>query len=494
MAAWIVGGAGAAVAVAESRAAPTGRRTNFLVILCDDLGYGDLGCFGHPVIRTPALDRLAGEGLRLTSCYAAAPVCSPSRAGLLTGRNPNRLGVYDWIPNKHVMHMQDDEVTIAERLRAAGYATGHFGKWHCTGKFNSPAQPQPGDQGFDYWFSTQNNAGPSHHNPANFVRNGEWIGATEGYSCQIVTDEAIEWLRKKRPAEQPFFAFVCFHETHEPIASPPELAARYPNAVTPEQALYFANVTNVDLAVARLLEALDAIGEADNTLVLFTSDNGPETLNRYPGGNGARCYGSPGPLRGMKLHIYEGGIRVPAILRWPGRARAGTVSDEPVCSLDLLPTFCAIAGVEPPRDRPIDGASFLPMLDGRPIERKTPLFWFYGMALTPPKAALREGDWKLVAHWDIEETFDRATPEAVRAIKRAKLVDFELYNLREDIGEKRDLAAEQPARVEALARRLRELFGQIQKEGPTWPAPASRPASQPAASKPTSSGCAAIVG
>lgn len=461
-----------------SRSAPAATndakpRTNFLVILCDDLGYGDLACFGHPQVKTPTLDRLAAEGIRFTSCYSAAPVCSPSRAGLLTGRNPNRFGIYDWIPGKHPMHMGAREITIAQLLREAGYATGHFGKWHCNGQFNSPAQPQPGDHGFDHWFSTQNNAGPSHLNPVNFVRNGEPVGDTDGYSCQVVADEAIGWLRTIRPADKPFFAFVCFHETHEPIASPPELAAKYPQAENANQALYFANVTNMDRAVSRLLQTLDELGEAENTLVFFSSDNGPETLNRYGEGS-ARCYGSPGPLRGMKLHIYDGGIRVPGIIRWPGHTRPGQVVDEPACSLDLLPTFCAIAGIEPPRDRPLDGTSLLPVFENRPVKRSTPLFWFYCLALSKPKLAMRDGDWKLVAHWDVGPGLSGVGPEAIRAVKKARLTDFELYNLREDIGEKRDLAQQQPQRVQAMAGTLRELFSQVQEECPVWPATMKR--------------------
>ena len=151
-------------------------RPNFVVILCDDLGYGDLACYGHPHIKTPHLDKLATQGMRLTSCYAAAPVCSPSRAGMLTGRTPNRSGVYNWIPGNHVMHLRKDEVTVAAMLKNSGYDTAHVGKWHCNGKFNSPAQPQPGDHGFNHWFATQNNAAPSHKNPRNFVRNGKSVG------------------------------------------------------------------------------------------------------------------------------------------------------------------------------------------------------------------------------------------------------------------------------------------------------------------------------
>ncbi|GMU22781.1 MAG: sulfatase [Phycisphaerae bacterium] len=441
-------------------------RTNFLIVLCDDLGYGDLSCYGHPSIQTPNLDRLASQGMRLTSCYAAAPVCSPSRVGLLTGRNPNRTGVYDWIPAGHPMHMRRQEVTIAQLLKRAGYVTGHFGKWHCNGQFNSPLQPQPGDHGFDYWFSTQNNAHPNHQSPANFVRNGQPAGPAEGYSCQVVTDEAIGWLRRQRTAEKPFFAFVCFHEPHEPVASPRELMACYPHAKSPDQAAYFANVTNVDQAVGRLLSALDELGEAKRTFVLFTSDNGPETLNRYRGAS--RSYGSPGPLRGMKLHIYEGGIRVPGIIRWPGHTRPDQEVDEPVSNVDLLPTFCAIAGIGPTAGRSLDGTSILPIFEGRALERTTPLFWFYSLAISNPKLALRDGDWKLVAHWDPVANFKGLEPESIRALKQARLTSFELYNLREDPGERDNLADGETQRVKAMADKLQRLFGEVQEECPVW--------------------------
>ncbi|MEE3221148.1 MAG: sulfatase-like hydrolase/transferase, partial [Planctomycetota bacterium] len=205
-------------------------RPNIVVILCDDLGYGDLACYGHPHIKTPNLDRLAAAGIRLTACYSAAPVCSPSRVGLLTGRVPNRAGVYDWIPAaggpradaRDQVHMRREETTIAHLLKTAGYATCLSGKWHCNSYFNSPKQPQPGDSGFDHWFATQNNAAPSHENPVNFVRNGKRVGKLQGYSCQLVIDEAINWLDRlaKKSPQQPFFLFATFHEPHEPVASP----------------------------------------------------------------------------------------------------------------------------------------------------------------------------------------------------------------------------------------------------------------------------------
>jgi arylsulfatase A len=434
-----------AVASAQDAAEP---RPNFVVILCDDLGYGDLGCFGHPTIKSPNLDKLAAEGLRLTDCYASAPVCSPSRAGMLTGRTPHRLGIYDWIPAGSPMHLQSKEITVASILKQAGYATWHVGKWHCNGKFNSPDQPQPGDHGFVHWMSTQNNAGPSHRNPVNFVRNGKPVGPITGYSSALIVDEAISLL-SARKADQPFGLFVWFHSPHEPVATAEEFVKPYAAvAKTADEAEYFGNVTQTDHEIGRLLRKLDEIGARDNTLVFFTSDNGPETLNRYKTAN--RSYGTPGPLRGMKLHLYEGGIRVPGIVRFPGRVKAGTVSAEPVINLDVLPTLCAPAGRPVPADRAIDGADISPIFAGRPITRKTPLYWRYDKALGWPKEAMRDGDWKLLT--------DAAAGR------------FELYNLRADVAEKNDLSAKEPERVKAMAAALAELHRQVATEAPRWPA------------------------
>jgi len=446
----------------------TESRPNFVVILCDDLGYGDLACYGSETIKTPHLDYLASQGIRLTDCYSSAPVCSPSRAGLLTGRVPSRVGVYDWIPGGHVMHLREKEVTLATLLQDAGYATCHVGKWHCNGEFNSPAQPQPGDHGFEHWFATQNNASPTHHNPKNFVRNGKPVGQLEGYSCLIVADEAIRWLKEERDKSKPFFQFVCFHEPHEPIDSPPELVAKYPQATKRGEALYYANVTNMDAAVGRLMEALDNLKLADNTLVFFTSDNGPETLNRYRGA--WRSHGSPGPLRGMKLHLYEAGIRVPGILRFPGRTKPGQVVSEPVSALDILPTFCELAGVKTPSDRALDGASFTALFRDEPVKRDTPLYWHYHRSIGEPKAAMRLGDWMILGHWDGPALGPGGSlrPGDMKLIKESKLVDFELFNLKDDLSQERNVANRFPDRLSELRRLLVAKYQEVQKEGPTW--------------------------
>ncbi|GIW81547.1 MAG: arylsulfatase [Gemmatales bacterium] len=450
-----------AVTTASLGAAPM---PNFVVVLADDLGYGDLACYGHRRIKTPNLDRLAKEGLRLTSCYAGHPNCSPSRTALMTGRTPYRVGVYNWIPMLSPMHVGKDEITIATLLRKHGYTTCHTGKWHLNGRFNLPGQPQPSDHGFDHWFSTQNNALPNHHNPDNFVRNGKEVGRIEGYSAHIVVDEAINWLKDGRDKSKPFFLFVCFHEPHEPIASDPKYTRLYPSK-DPSLSAHHGNITQMDDAFGRLDRALAELGLRDHTFLFFTSDNGPAITSIHP-------HGSAGPLRGKKGHLYEGGIRVPGIVRWPGHTKPGSVSDEPVSGVDLLPTLCAITGIDVPKDRAIDGASFLPVLEGKSIERKTPLYWQFLYASSRPKVALRDGDWKILAHLDVAEPERGADirDEDMKAIKTAKPVSFELYNLANDIGETKDLAEENPQKLQELATKLQKMHAEVSKEGPVWPA------------------------
>jgi arylsulfatase A len=455
---------------------------NIVVILCDDLGYGDLGCYGHPHIKTPNLDRMAQEGIRYTSCYSAAPVCSPSRVGLLTGRSPNRAGVYDWIPaaNKDTVrpdareqvHLRTSEVTIPRLLKTAGYATCLSGKWHCNAIFNSPAQAQPGDAGFDHWFATQNNASPSHENPVNYIRNGKSVGPLNGYSCQLATDEALSWIEGKGASnsdQDPFFLFLAFHEPHEPVASPKELVDQYRDlAVDEDQAQYFANVANVDIAVGRLLKALKDSGKEENTLVLFTADNGPETLRRY--GGAGRSYGSPGPLRGMKLWTTDAGFRVAGIARWPGIVKGGQVISTPVSALDFLPTFCELAGVEVPSALAQDGTSLARDLSGASIEREKPLLWCYYNAINEHRVAMRDGDWKVLARLDegaIGKLSNLHSGNAVR-VKSATLTDVEIYRVTNDIGESRNLALENPKELHTLTSKLKKAYDDLIKNSHVW--------------------------
>ena len=308
-------------------------------MLADDLGYGDLACFGNKGVHSPHLDKLAAEGAKFTDFYSAAPVCSPSRGGLLTGRISQRLGIRDWIPAGSGIFLRPGEVTIAHLLKEAGYRTFHAGKWHLNSKTDG-SEPTPGDAGFEHWLYTQNNAAPNHLNPTNFIRNGEPAGQLEGPSSHIVVAEAIAFL-EAHPG-QPFFLNLWFHETHEPVAAADEFLELYPSEKNVDRRHYLGDISQMDAAVGKLLAYLDKHGLRDNTLVLFSSDNGPETLDRYP--TATRSYGSAGSLRGRKLHITEGGCRVPGILRWPGHVTPGRVVSEPICSVDLLPTFLRDCG------------------------------------------------------------------------------------------------------------------------------------------------------
>ena len=426
-------------------------KPNIVVFLCDDLGYGDLSSYGHPFIKTPNIDKLAETGIKMTNFYSAAPVCSPSRVGLLTGRSPNRAGVYDFIPGpkksedlRDQVHLQKGEETLPAMLKTIGYETALVGKWHCSSLFNNPAQPQPDYFGFDHWYATHNNASPSHQNPKNFVRNGEKVGQQEGFSCQLVVDEAMSWL-DNRKGDNPFYLQVTFHEPHEPVASPEDLVQEYlPYSNGLAEAEFFANVANVDKAVGRLLDYLKENG-ADNTIVIFTSDNGPETFTRYPGAK--RTFGQTGGLKGRKLWTTEAGIRVPGIVNWIGKPMFNGTTDAVVSALDFLPTLAEITGAQLP-NRELDGESFLPLLKTGKFKRSTPLLWGFYNALNEHKVAMRHGDYKILARLKNEGEY---LPQIMNVyegnetlIKSSQLTDFELYNLMEDQAESVNLIDEKP--------------------------------------------------
>jgi arylsulfatase A len=452
-------------ATAAEQAAAAGSRPNVIFLLLDDAGWTDTGAFGGRML-TPHLDRLAAEGMSFTDAHSPAPNCSPSRAGILTGRIPARTGIYSYLPEGHPMHLRAEEITVAELARQAGYRTGHFGKWHLSDPDNR-SQPGPLDQGFEMSFSTLNNAEPSHRDPVNFRRNGQRVGKIEGYSCQIVVDETLAWLEAIGAGQEnaaPFLACVWFHEPHTPIASPPELVEacleRHPD-LNRRQAEYLANIENVDRAVGRLLAWLDRRGLARDTLIWFTSDNGP--LNAF----------SKGELRGLKSNVWEGGHRVPAIVRWPGRIQPGSQCAVPVSGIDFLPTFCELAGVQPPADRTIDGVSLVPLWSGRErdFHRPTPLYWYFYRL--NPSLAMRDGDWCLVAHTD-----DADRPKAHQLLREdmprvlaSKPVRWQLYHLGRDLGQTRDLSDAEPQRLEQMKRQLAELHAEVLADGVDWDIP-----------------------
>ena len=419
---------------------------NVILFLADDLGYGDLGCFGNSVIQSPNLDAFAKQGVRLTQCYSASAVCSPSRSALLTGRTPYRNGVYTWLAENSEVHLRRSEVTLPTLLQKAGFATAHTGKWHLNGLFNNPAQPQPGDHGYDWWMATQNNAAPSHENPSNFVRNGTPVGEMQGYSAPLVVGEAMNWLREKRDPAKPFFLTVWTHEPHYPIKSDSKFKALYPQLADDVQREHHANVTQMDAAFGQLVKTLSELKLEENTFVFFTSDNGPE-------GDGIKSpgRGSTGGLRGRKRDLHEGGIRVPGIARWPGKIRANSTLEVPVIGSDLLPTVLALTGVDAASlgNRTLDGVNILPLLrsSSKNVERTQPLFWRLDMAPNA-KIAMRVGDLKILSDTN------RQT--------------FEMYDLNKDPQETTDLQESRPVEFVELKQRLLTHNESIEAEGPDW--------------------------
>jgi len=430
---------------AEKRSVP-----NIVLILVDDLGWTDVGCFGSDLYRTPNVDRLAREGLRFTNAYSACTVCSPTRAALMTGKYPARLHLTDWIPGHDRpyarLRIPDwtkllplEEVTLAEALHAAGYATAHVGKWHL-----GPQGFWPTDQGFDVNVAGCDwGAPPSYYWPYRAgqreIANLPLTPGTQGqYLTDRLADEAVRVVRNLH--QQPFFLYLAPYQVHMPKQPKREYVPAYEARVRPgmkhTDASYAAMVQSMDELVGRVLRALDETGVADRTLVIFTGDNGGLShlfgVHRGPTDNA--------PLRAGKGSAYEGGVRVPLVVRWPGRVRPGGVCREPVSTVDFYPTALAAAGVPGAarHNAQVDGRSLVPVLERptAPLGRQA-IYWHYphyhpGGAT--PYGAVRAGDWKLIEFYED--------------------MHVELYNLADDIGESRNLAAAQPQITDRLRNRL----------------------------------------
>ena len=420
---------------ATARAEGQVSKPNIVVFLADDMGWGDSATYGHELIQTPNLDKLASQGVKFTQCYSACGVCSPSRSAILTGRTPYRNGVYRHLSGNHEAHLRSSEITYPKLLKTIGYETCHVGKWHLNSRqqFNTPKYPQPDDHGYDYWMATHNNAEPSHENPNNFVRNGKPVGELKGFSAPLVAAEASRWLSEVRDDSKPFALSIWIHEPHAPIATDSKFSSLYGDH---KNSTYMGNITQLDHALGKVMSALDAEGVSDNTLLIFTSDNGPV----------AKHGGTTGGLRGGKRSDHEGGIRVPGLARWPGHIKPATVSDVPVIGTDIFATVLDIAGIPLPADRTIDGVSMLPAFDGKPLDRKVPLFWRTHVSPPSDRVALRIGDWKLVG----DET----------------LTKFQLYEIQKDWKEETDLSKKMPQRTESMKKQLFEVWKQIESEGP----------------------------
>ncbi|WP_442512197.1 sulfatase family protein [Novipirellula sp. SH528] len=421
-------------------------RPNIVVFVADDMGWGDSSTYGNELIQCPNLDKLAAQGVKCTQFYSACAVCSPSRSAILTGRTPYRNGVWRHLSGNHQAHLRKSEITYPKLLKTIGYETCHVGKWHLNSlpQFNNPEFPQPGDHGYDYWMTTHNNASPSHKNPDNFVRNGEPVGELQGYSAPLVAAEATKWLSEKRDKSKPFALSVWVHEPHAPIATDPKFSDLYNGH---DNSTYMGNITQLDHALGQVMDTLDREGVSDNTLLIFTSDNGPV----------GKFGGTTGGLRGGKRSDHEGGIRVPGIVRWPGHIEPGTTSDIPVIGTDIFTTVLDIVSIPLPSDRTIDGVNMLPALVGKPVQRKVPLFWRTHVSQPGDRVALRIGDWKIVGN--------------------DTLTKFQLYEIQKDWQEKNDLAAQMPEKTEEMKQILFKVWKDIETEGPNqwWESERNKP-------------------
>jgi arylsulfatase A-like enzyme len=401
---------------------------NIVFVFCDDLGFGDLGCYGNRIIKTPNLDRMAKEGLLFTNFTVSCCVCSPSRVGVMTGQFPSRLGFHGHVatvesnlrrgmPN----YLDPDVATITKLFKSAGYATGHFGKWHMGGPHDKTAPP-PEEYGIDLSATVCSNG-------TGFIKEGD----TRAESSMRIMQHTMDFIEAN--TDKPFFINCWLIDPHAVLAPNEEQLARYPElesrakGFTGATQVYNAVITDVDVQVGRLLDQLDRLGISENTLVVFSSDNGPSPIWGISTAHSGA--GNVGPLRGCKASLYEGGIREPFIVRWPGHTPSDMVDDITVISgVDLLPTFCSLAGIEVGEDLKLDGQDMLPALLGTPVERLKPLMWEYRFSpwgrhiQKSPMLAMRDGDWKLMMNPDGSRT--------------------ELYNLRKNPCEVDNLANENP--------------------------------------------------
>lgn len=389
---------------------------NVVLIVSDDQGYADISCYPHPEeVSTPNIDRIASEGARMTNGYASCPVCAPTRAGLLTGRYHQRFGFYTAADSR--AGLPRSEITLAKLLQNEGYATGVFGKWHLG--YEPPFRPL--ERGFDTFYGFLGHGGHDYFDLSitddirSIYRDRVPINDT-GYLTRNITSHAVEFIEANR--DRPFFAYVPYNAVHNPIQAPEEYIARFSNP-DPKRNTYLAMLAVMDEGVGEILDALDRLGIADETLVIFFSDNG--------GARGTTAVN--GALRDYKHSVYEGGVRVPFLLRWPGRIPAGTVSDEPVISIDAFATILSSARVEAPSDRVIDARDIVPVLTGEwdgPLHEA--LYWNWIDKESDQGWAVRKGQWKLLRN-------------------RAGL---ELYRLNSDLSEAHNLASQNPEIVKEL--------------------------------------------
>jgi len=418
----------------------TGMKPNIVLINCDDLGYGDLGCYGSKKNDTPVLDKLAAEGIRFTDFYMASPVCTPSRGGMMTGCYPPRIGFGsfdgEWVlfPGSP-MGLHPSEVTIADLLKKAGYATMHVGKWHC----GDQSEFLPTRHGFDefYGLPYSNDMAPMELRPDMPplpLLHGETVIEQQPDQCSLTeryVEKSVEFIRKNK--EKPFFLYFAHMHVHLPLYAPAHFAKKSRNGD------YGACVAAIDWAASAVIHELKEQGVYENTIIIFTSDNG----SRDDFGE------SNGPLRGTKATTWEGGQRVPFIVHWKGHIQPG-VNHELLASIDLLPSLARIAGVEPPADRLIDGLDASELLLGKAGKSPRDTFFYY---MCNNLEAVREGDWKL----HVSRRPNAGKPQdsmrglvLEQPLSKINQEVRELYNLRDDIGETLNVYDQHPDLVERL--------------------------------------------
>ena len=406
------------------------RRPNIIFIYVDDMGYGDLGCYGAKAIKTPNIDRMAAEGLRLTSFYSVSPICTPSRAALMTGRYAARMGV-DQMRLANVLFPTDktglpqSETTVARALKERGYATACIGKWH----LGRVGPHRAIDHGFDYYFGIPYS---NDMTPTPIMRNDDVVEepAKQDTLTRRYTEEAISFI--ERAKAQPFFLYLAHNMPHIPLHASERFRGKSAGG------LYGDVVEELDWSVGEVLNALKRFGLDRDTIVFFSSDNGPW------------YQGSAGPLRGRKGWTYDGGVREPGIVRWPGNIRAGGVSDEPVATIDFFPTALALAGerkIAAGSKQPLDGKSILPFLLGQQTNSPENVYLFFD---GPYLQTARAGRWKIhVARWNIPR-YTAASGQQ----KNVRLVTPELFDMNVDLGESYDVASDQPIVVRDLRARI----------------------------------------
>jgi len=471
-------------------------RPNILLILVDDMGFGDLGCVNGGLSETPALDVLAGEGVCLSQHYSASPVCAPARASLMTGRYPHRVGAVDVIATGSYNRLALREATFGDTFKAAGYATGLVGKWH-----NGAADPRfhPNRRGFDEFAGFRN--GGMNYWDWWYERNGNFQKTDGRYLTDVLTGEAVDFVRRHK--HHPFFLHVCYNAPHTPLQAPEEDIApfRESGQFHDDVATLYGMIRRLDACVGRLTEELRRRGLEENTVVLFTSDNGPQfvqsgVMKQIPYADADPDSSARGTLerfnaglRGCKCLVYEGGIRVPLILRWPAGLDGGRQLDGMTHLCDWFPTLSAMANVATPADVPLDGVNILPMLRGESAGDYPERFWQWSRyePVLRCNAAARDGNWKLV--YPVFAEAMRSDPADHRlgqdmALCPEKYGEHvpasvhhpgpfpdppapQLYNLADDPEERHDLAPAQPDRVSRLSRDLETWFASVEADRQT---------------------------